>query len=256
MRVSADGQRSPAGDIPWLSAALEATLRSREPIIAATAADDPEAQWLLGQSAALILDLDGTLASAGLRRQLRLWREIGAEGRVLAHLGAAMAAARGRRHLDLDGFLAATMARRALVPPHRARRALAAVVDGAWPRAFAGASVPPGLMRLLRAADRRGLVRAVWSDHPAIDKLAAMGLGGWSVICAARPVGALKPLPDAGWGLLAQLGVPPSRALLIGDRDDTDGAAAAALGCRFVRADAVEAVLAPSRLRGLASRLV
>lgn len=219
-------------------------------------AADAEADRLLGGCAALILDLDGTLASVGLRRKLSLWRGLAAEGRVLVHLEHAMAATRGRRFADLDGQLAAIMAARARVEPRRARRALVEVVDQQWPQTFRGAAPPPGLARLLRAADHRGLLRAVWSDHPAIQKLEAMGSAGWAVIGAGRPLGALKPLPDVGWGLLAQLGASPATALLVGDRDDTDGLAAAALGCRFLHAHDVEVALGPAPPGRRAPRLV
>jgi beta-phosphoglucomutase-like phosphatase (HAD superfamily) len=200
---------------------------------------------LLGQARLLIVDLDGTLASVGAR-VLRLGPALLTEGRVLVHLSAAMAEARTLRAADLDAVIAAGMAARGRTDTARARRALAQVVDTDWPRLFAGAVPPPGLRRLLAAADQRGLQRAVFSDHPALAKLDAMRAGGWAAVCAGRRIGALKPFADGAWGLLAQLGVPPAEALLIGDRDDTDGGAAAALGCRFLHVHEIEAALGGS----------
>jgi beta-phosphoglucomutase-like phosphatase (HAD superfamily) len=197
---------------------------------------------LLGQARLLILDLDGTLASIG-PRVLRLGPALIREGRLLVHLAAAMSEARRLRAPDLDVVIAAGMAARGRTDTARARRVLDQVVDTDWPRLFAGARPPRGLERLLAAADQQGLQRAVFSDHPALDKLAAMGSGGWAAVCAGRRVGALKPHADGAWGLLAQVGVTPSEALLIGDRDDTDGGAAAALGCRFLHVAEVEAAL-------------
>lgn len=201
-----------------------------------------EPALLLGRARLLILDLDGTLASTGAR-MLRLGSALVREGRLLVHLSAAMSDARRIRAGDLDAVIAAGMAARGRTSTARARRVLEQVVDTDWPRLFNGARPPRGLTRLIAAADEQGLQRAVLSDHPALEKLAAMRSTGWAAVCAGRRVGALKPHADGAWGLLAQLGVAPSEALLIGDRDDTDGGAAAALGCRFLHVDEVEAAL-------------
>ena len=243
---------------PNRPAAVSATRRRvkpperKGPAMTVRAADAPPLTpaMLLGTAQLLIVDLDGTLAHLGAR-VLGLGRHLVTEGRVLVHLSAAMARARAVRSPVLDHHLAAELAARAHTDTQRARAVLDSVVDGAWPRAFAGAAPPPGLQALIAAADAAGVQRAVFSDHPALDKLAAMHSTGWASICAGRRIGALKPFPDGAHGLLAQLGLPPAAALFVGDRDDTDGRCAAALGCRFLHIDTVEAALAPRVRRRL-----
>lgn len=197
------------------------------------------ARWtdeaLLGVDAVCV-DLDGTLAEARWR-QLRLWRELLAAPRWVGALGPAIRAARGARHADLDGALAAALAEATGGAPELHRRWLAGLLRARWPATFAGARSPPALDALLAASDDRGLPRAVFSDHPALAKLEAMGRGGWTAVVDGHALGALKPHPDGLFAVCAQLGVPPARLLYIGDRPDTDGAAAAAAGCRFLLVD-------------------
>jgi len=78
---------------------------------------------------------------------------------------------------------------------------------------------------------------AVVSDYPARDKLRALGvLDLFQVVVAcgeAQGPRALKPDPS-GYLLAAErLGVPPEACLVLGDRIDADGAAAAAAGMDF-----------------------
>lgn len=107
--------------------------------------------------------------------------------------------------------------------------------------------VRPG--RYIRWFRRRALAReiaafraaggrtAVVSDYPASIKLASLG---WSalfdaVVANGEPggPGQLKPIPE-GYLLASQrLGVEPHECLVIGDRDDADGAAARAAGMQF-----------------------
>lgn len=80
----------------------------------------------------------------------------------------------------------------------------------------------------LRAA---GIKVAVFSDYPANEKLAALGLEAWPVASATdSDVARLKPDP-AGLNLILQkTGISPAQALMIGDRFDRDGAAAQRAG--------------------------
>lgn len=183
--------------------------------------------------AAVSFDLDGTLAEVR-RRRLRLWRAILRDPVVLAAFSGEVEALRGQRHPDLDRELVSRLARRTRQPPDRVARVLREQVDGAWSQAFAGARPPPAVAALLARCDHLGLPRVVVSDHPAIDKLRVMGLHGWSAVLSCRALGALKPLPDALHAAAAQAGVPVGRLLHVGDRDDCDGAMAAAAGARFV----------------------
>ena len=79
---------------------------------------------------------------------------------------------------------------------------------------------------------------AVVSDYPASGKLAALGITSLvDTVVASGETAALKrlkPAPD-GYVLAAQqLGVPAQRCLVIGDRHDTDGAAAQAALMEFL----------------------
>lgn len=80
---------------------------------------------------------------------------------------------------------------------------------------------------------------ALVSDYPATAKLAALSAGGlFDVVVASGENGGptrLKPHPDGMLRAARALGVEPSRCLVIGDRDDADGAAARAAGMAFRR---------------------
>ncbi len=102
----------------------------------------------------------------------------------------------------------------------------------------------PGVVEAVRSLRRRGLALAVvgnW-DMALPDHLAGLGLGGLLVFSSAA-VGAAKPDPAPFLHALRALGVPPERALHIGD-DEVDELGARAAGMRFARAplaDALEA---------------
>ena len=82
----------------------------------------------------------------------------------------------------------------------------------------------------LRASDKQ---IAVFSDYPALAKLAALGLQADAVVCATdADIARLKPDPAGLLAILRRTGVAPERALMIGDRFDRDAAAAARAGMR------------------------
>lgn len=192
---------------------------------------------------ALSFDLDGTLASVRWRR-LGLWRGLLAWPRIIGAYEPAVRALRGRREPRWHEALVQEVMARSGEPEARVRRALDEVIGQAWPRLFAGARPAPAVRALLHAADEAGLPRVVVSDHAALDKLAAMGLGGWAAVIDCSAMGALKPLPDGLWAAAAAVGVPASRVLHVGDRWDTDGRAAAAAGCGFLHVEAPDLVRA------------
>lgn len=91
----------------------------------------------------------------------------------------------------------------------------------------------PGLAQLFDALHAAGKRVAVWSDYPAHDKLAALGLRADPVVCANdAQVGRLKPDPRGLMAILHATGVPPERALMVGDRLDRDAEAAHRAGVR------------------------
>ena len=90
---------------------------------------------------------------------------------------------------------------------------------------------------LLAAIERyrtQGGKTALVSDYPATRKLQALGAVDLFdlVVSNGEPGGPskLKPDPEGYLGAAAKLGVEPGRCLVIGDRDDADGAAARAAG--------------------------
>lgn len=96
----------------------------------------------------------------------------------------------------------------------------------------------PTAKQLVQACDKYQIPRAVLSDHPCLEKLQAIGMEkGWSCVVHSQTYGALKPLPDALYAVSAQLGIPTSELIVIGDRHDSDGLMAQAAGSEFVHID-------------------
>ena len=91
----------------------------------------------------------------------------------------------------------------------------------------------PGLQDLFPAFRRKKKIVDVLSDYPADAKLAAPGLSADLVISGRGDrVRLLKPHPRGLLVLLADAGVKPQSALLIGDRLERDGFAARRTGLR------------------------
>ena len=74
---------------------------------------------------------------------------------------------------------------------------------------------------------QQGTLIGVLSDHPAAEKLAALGLKA-DVVAHAGGLGVPRQKPDpAGLRYLMEVaGASPAKTLMIGDRDDRDGQAA------------------------------
>jgi len=86
----------------------------------------------------------------------------------------------------------------------------------------------PQLFAALRAAGKR---IGVLSDYPATAKLAALGLECDLVVSACDDdIGCLKPDPRGLLALLRRAGVPPERAVMIGDRFERDAEVARRAG--------------------------
>ena len=88
----------------------------------------------------------------------------------------------------------------------------------------------PALFAGLRAS---GKIVGVLSDYPAAAKLEALGLCADHVVWAGDDgVGVMKPHPRGLELLMARANKPPENTVLIGDRIDRDGFAAARAGAR------------------------
>jgi len=106
---------------------------------------------------------------------------------------------------------------------------------GPWLRRFRRVELLAEIAAFRAAGGRTALV----SDYPAREKLRALGARELFevVVASGEPGGParLKPAPDGYLAAAAALGVLPADCLVIGDRDDADGAAARAAGMAFRR---------------------
>lgn len=104
----------------------------------------------------------------------------------------------------------------------------------------------PGAAELLAALNsgdnRRGrkIPFAIYSDYPmTAERLRALGLepGPLGRLYGPEDFGAQKPAAAPFLRIAGDLGCPPQNILVAGDRDDTDGAGAAAAGMDYFRID-------------------
>jgi HAD superfamily hydrolase (TIGR01549 family) len=105
----------------------------------------------------------------------------------------------------------------------------------ARPLAHLRAGSLPGVKELLDCLRDAGMSIIAWSDYPAHEKVEALGLDFDHVVCAAdADVQALKPNPAGLLKAMACAGANASETLVVGDRDERDGAAARAAGAEYV----------------------
>lgn len=189
---------------------------------------------------AWLLDLDGTLYAAP-RVKLGMALEL-----VFGGLGVAPVLRRFRkeheaiRDLDAGGDPFRFQIERTAQALGKSPEMVEAIVRE-WmirrPGKWLARAKRESLFAEIRAFRAKGGKTAVVSDYPARDKLAALGEPELFdvVVASGEPGGPPRLKPDpAGYSLAASaLGVAPERCLVIGDRDDADGAAARALGAQF-----------------------
>ncbi|MEL6343418.1 MAG: HAD family hydrolase [Myxococcota bacterium] len=184
---------------------------------------------------AISFDFDGTLVQPGWRT-LRMLPAVLRRRGALLHIQSAIERLRlsPRRHPDIHRAIIVEAAKHSHLAPAVLQEALEDDLDRAFPRAIRDAPSPAPIDALIKRCDEIGIPRVIVSDHPAIEKLRLRGgPAGWAAVISCRALGALKPLPDGLWAAAAQLGVPISALLHVGDRWETDGNAAAAAGCLF-----------------------
>jgi HAD superfamily hydrolase (TIGR01549 family) len=96
----------------------------------------------------------------------------------------------------------------------------------------------PGVQDLFKTIDRMGLPRAVYSDYPLVgQRLEAIGLDPDScgMLYSPENFGAQKPAPRPFLEIAEALRCKPGDILVVGDKDKTDGAGAAAAGMLYIR---------------------
>lgn len=94
----------------------------------------------------------------------------------------------------------------------------------------------PWVSQLLPELRQKGLKVAVFSDYGNIqERLSALHFDhSWADFLTDAPsMGGLKPCREATLALCDHLGVKPEEALMVGDRDDTDGEAARRCNMKF-----------------------
>jgi putative hydrolase of the HAD superfamily len=190
---------------------------------------------------AVTFDVDGTLTDASalrlsmLLRNLTRLRSLRVGHRVREELrgtrfpsGEAMRA----REAELVG-------ERLGVDAAQARERLDAIFDASLTAALRARGPAVHLGAALRTLVDGGLSIGVVSDRRVDDKLAALGLDAlpWAARVSADDTGILKPDPETLVAAARALGVEPYEIAHVGDRDDTDGAAARAAGARFFLVD-------------------
>ncbi len=91
----------------------------------------------------------------------------------------------------------------------------------------------PGLTELFAGLKRSGKLIGVFSDYPAHQKLAALGLAGDYVVSAQDDcIRLLKPHPKGIEFLMSEAGFTAAETVLIGGRIERDGIAAQRAGPR------------------------
>jgi HAD superfamily hydrolase (TIGR01549 family) len=187
---------------------------------------------------AVVFDVDGTLYDQSRLRRAMLLRLIRAyalhplQGRQVARVIRAYRHAQEelRESTGVDPALqqATVAAGRAGVPTEEVER-----ITMRWlehePLQVLARYRRTGLVETLAALRADGVRLGVVSDYPADDKLTALGIRQFFdvVVSAQDPdVGAFKPNPRGLNVCLARLGVSAANALYVGDRPETDAAAA------------------------------
>jgi FMN phosphatase YigB (HAD superfamily) len=91
-----------------------------------------------------------------------------------------------------------------------------------------------GIAELFAALKSRGIKIAIYSDYPALDKLAAMGLEADLVVASTdSDLDTLKPNPAGLRYILKKFATTADRAIFFGDRDELDGECARQAGMPY-----------------------
>lgn len=95
-----------------------------------------------------------------------------------------------------------------------------------------------GLVEFIGSLKAAGILTAVLSDYGmAREKLGAIGVDPsiFDGVFEAPAAGGLKPCAQTFLNVCSQLGAEPSRCIMIGNREDTDGSGALAAGMEFIK---------------------
>ena len=109
----------------------------------------------------------------------------------------------------------------------------------------------PGLGDLLGRLSAAGVAAAIVSDIGCIDeRLRALRISPdcFSVLLSTEETGALKPHPRSFLAVAEKSGVLPAETVVVGDRNDLDGAAARAAGMQFLHVSSSDRAAPPGTL--------
>ena len=190
----------------------------------------------------MVFDMDGTLYhQAPLRRRMAaqlvlhtLKRRDATVVRILRDYRRRREALAEARAGAFDGPLVDGCAQACGVPADQVRAVIAEWIERR-PLLQLAATAVPGAAELFARLGAVGAQVAVWSDYPVRDKLAALGLKADIMLSATDPeLDRMKPDPRGLEMIMERAGSCARDTLMIGDRDERDGAAARALGVDFL----------------------
>lgn len=99
----------------------------------------------------------------------------------------------------------------------------------------------PQLPEVFAKLQEKGIKIVVFSDYPQVrQRIRALGFSDETLatingIYSAEDFGSQKPAPRPFLEIAKNLAVKPENCLMVGDRDDTDGAGARATGMNFIQ---------------------
>lgn len=189
----------------------------------------------------IIFDLDGTLYVLRWFMPLLIFFRLFPGGMRLPRFLSIRQKFAGRDMGTHERLLAAIgdeLARRENMSPEQARKW---IIDTFYP-AFV-AIMPffrfsrPFIRRLLAGLRAKGIKLAVLSDYGCVtERLEKLRLQAslFDTVSSCEDAGALKPHPRPLLSIAEKWGIEPGHILVLGDRADTDGAAAKNAGMQFV----------------------
>jgi putative hydrolase of the HAD superfamily len=134
--------------------------------------------------------------------------------------------------VDFERVLIAETAKATSVSPERVHAIVSEWIE-TRPLRYLRSCLFSGVPQLFDGLQRGGKKIGIFSDYPATEKLAAMGLAANHVV-AASDVGLLKPHARGLQSLMAAASATARETLYIGDRVDRDGVAGQRAGVRIL----------------------
>ena len=132
--------------------------------------------------------------------------------------------------VDFERVLIAETAKATSMSPERVHAIVSEWIE-TRPLRYLRSCLFSGVPQLFAGLQRAGKKIGIFSDYPATEKLAAMGLAANHVV-AASDVGLLKPHARGLQSLMAAASATARDTLFIGDRVDRDGVAGQRAGVR------------------------